>query len=159
MKPFNVTAIIHNTLRVLYYCGCAGLFHPVWSKKPSIGATSSKRRWIGLPKIYNFNIHFFESGQYWGHQRSSKIKCLGKCNLYNFWTKKDRDMGLAPLCFSRQDDSKHVHDDFHSQFKLDLRSRSGHDPIVAGVIVGDSHVACQTTRLDQTSRLVPLTSL
>ena len=65
-------------------------------------------------------------------------------------------MELAPLCFSRRDDSKHVHDDFHSQFKLDLRSRSGHDPIGGG---GDSHVACQTTRLDQASSLVPFTSL
>ena len=55
--------------------------------------------------------------------------------------------------FSRPDDSKHVHDD---QFKLDLRSRSGHD-LIGGE--GDSHVACQTTRLDQTSSLVPLTSL
>ena len=45
---------------------------------------------------------------------------------------------------------------FIGQFKLDLRSRSGHDPIGGG---GDSHIACQTTRLDTTSSLVSLTSL
>ena len=45
---------------------------------------------------------------------------------------------------------------FIGHFKLDLRSRSGHD-LIGGK--GHSHVACQTTRLDQTSSLVPLTSL
>ena len=44
---------------------------------------------------------------------------------------------------------------FIAQFKLDLRSMSGHDPAGGR---GDSHVACQTTRLDKTSSLVPLTS-
>ena len=45
---------------------------------------------------------------------------------------------------------------FIGQFKLDLRSRSGND-LIGGE--GDGHIACQTTRLDQTSSLVPLTSL
>ena len=45
---------------------------------------------------------------------------------------------------------------FIDQFKLDLRSRSGHD-LIRGE--SDSHVGCQTTRLNQTSSLVPLTSL
>ena len=45
---------------------------------------------------------------------------------------------------------------FIGQFKLDLRSGSGHDLIGGGC---DSHVACHTKRLDQTSSLVPLTSL
>ena len=38
---------------------------------------------------------------------------------------------------------------FIDQFKLDLRSRSGHDPIGGG---GDSYAACQTTRLDKGCR-------
>ena len=33
---------------------------PARSKKPSIGATSGKRRWIGLSKIYNFYITHFQ---------------------------------------------------------------------------------------------------
>ena len=40
---------------------------------------------------------------------------------------------------------------FIGQFQRDLRSTSGHDPIGGG---GDSHVACQKTRLDQATRLV-----
>ena len=42
------------------------------------------------------------------------------------------------------------------QFKLDLRSRSGHDPIASG---GGIHVACQTKWLVQTNSLVPPASL
>ena len=32
---------------------------PVRSRKPSMGATSGKRRWIGLAKIYNFYLNHF----------------------------------------------------------------------------------------------------
>ena len=66
-------------------------------------------------------------------------------------------MGLTSLCISRRDNLKQVRDDLHRSIqKLDLRSKSGHDPIVGG---GNGHVAYQTTRLGQASSLVPLTSL
>ena len=65
-------------------------------------------------------------------------------------------MGLAPFVSLVETIRKMYIIAFMGQFKLDLRSRTGHDPIGGGY---DSHVACQTTRLDQTSSLAPLTSL
>ena len=58
-------------------------------------------------------------------------------------------MELAPICVSLVETIRHMYMmTFIGQFKLDLRSRSGHDPIGGG---GDSRVAYQTTRLDQAS--------
>ena len=66
-------------------------------------------------------------------------------------------MRLAPHCVSLVEAIRNMYMmTFIGQFKLDIRSRSGHD-LIGGE--GDSHVACQTTRLDKTSSLVPLTIL
>ena len=66
---------------------------PVRSRKPSIRATSGKPRWIGLSKIYNFNKKKIRPGQYWGHQRSSKIRCLGNYNLlYSYLHERSHNM-------------------------------------------------------------------
>ena len=97
--------------------GGGAIRRPVRSQKPSIGATIGKRCWIGLSKIYNFcEKHFrvrsiLRSPEVIKYKMSKKNVC--NCSLHNFWTKRDSDMGLAPLCFSRRDDSKNLHDDLH----------------------------------------------
>ena len=71
--------------------GGGGAFRPPFRfQKPHIGATNGKQHLIGRWQIYNFYKNIFGSGQYWGHQRSSTIKCCGISYLYNFWTKKHR---------------------------------------------------------------------
>ena len=111
---WSLSFLIHPLWRALKcsILGRGGDSATVRSKNTTIGATSGKRRWIGASNIYNFYIKHFRVTSILSSPVVIKIKCLGKCNLYNFGTKKDKDMARAPTggggadilpgdCFSR----------------------------------------------------------
>ena len=63
-------------------------------------------------------------------QRSSTIKCFGIICLYNFWTKKHRDIKVKHFVFlssRRCEISMRGHSQVN--LKFDPRSRSGHSPM------------------------------
>ena len=80
---------------------------------------------------------------------------FGNSNVYDFLTKNDRHkIGTIVFPSSRQcEASKWLPSQVN--LEIDLKPGLGYDPIGGG---GGGHVAYQTTRLDQASSLVPLTS-
>ena len=133
-----------------------GPFRPPFRlQKPHIGATNDKRHLLGRWKIYNFYIKHFRVRSILRSPEVISDKCLGISYLYKFWTKKQRHK-IKAFCVA-------LVKAMRNKYAMTFTGQFGNWPEVkvrsfTNEIVGCGHAAYQTTRVDQASSLVPLTT-